>query len=160
DLTLAYALKWRRLDIEPFVDHYNYPRQADSPATEMAGVTLTYPVGAVNVFTRQAWDIGEYGGASFADFGASAEKELGGKLSGKASLGLGAGSRNFNLTYLGLRKGALNHAGAELELTYRFGKGCFLRPHTEASGLLDSDLRGQVETPDLMSGGIALGWEF
>ena len=160
DLSLSFDGRLGKLKVEPFFEHYNYVHQDGNPDTGMAGVKMAYPVGPLSLFAHPACDVVKYGGAGFVDFGVSCDRELNDKLSGKISLGLGAGTPNFNLVYVGLRKGALNLATAELEMTYGLGKSLSLRPHVAVTQILDRDIHAQVERPTLVVVGIAVGMEF
>jgi len=160
DLSVTCDRRAGKLGVEPFYEHYDYSRQNNVPDTGMAGVRISYPVGVVELFARPAWDVVKYAGADFVDIGASYEKELNEDTGFKLTVGGGAGSANFNLAYLGVRKGALNLASTDMELTYRATKSITLRPHASVTRLLDRDLRARVERPALIAGGFAVDWEF
>jgi hypothetical protein len=160
DHCLSWAGKWGKADLEPALQIYTYPNQENSPSTAEADLTISRPVGRLSLFTRHSVDVHQYRGAYFAQVGLGLTKEVGNRGELESNVSLGWGSSNFNESYVGLRKAALNVASIDACLTYRMRGSTYIRPHLSISRILDSDLRRAVSDPSITVLGIAVGTEF
>ncbi len=157
---LTYAYEKDAFSLEAGYEHYYYIDWGDSPDTGMATLTLSYAIKDFSVFTTQAVDVVEYGGAYLAEVGVGYAKDLDDNTSLESSLYVGFGSDKFNETYIGPDIGAVNLVGADVAFTYYPTKTIYLRPHAGWTSLLNDDLRDAVKQPDLLNIGVALGWGF
>jgi hypothetical protein len=160
NLILYYSREWKDITIEPSVIVYVYPNQEDAPATAEALLTLSYPIGPINVFTDQIFDFVEYGGSYFGDAGLYYQHEFKPELLLDFSTSLGWASAEFNKVNIGLSKKALNVLGGGLSLTYYPKEFLYIRPHAELSSILDGDLRDELDDPTILNVGLAIGMEF
>ena len=160
DYCLSWEGKWHKAILEPCLQVYTYPDQQDSPATAMADLKISWPLGRLSVFTIQSFDVHEYSGAYYGDVGLCYEKELSSRTRMESSISLGWASAKFNETYIGPHKSALNVASLGIGLTYTAENGFYIRPHLSLTRLLNGTLRDAVEDPDIVNFGVAVGMEF
>jgi hypothetical protein len=160
DVTLDYSQDISDLTVTPSFSAYLYPNQADAPPTGELALALSYAVGPVCICTDHSFDLIATPGAYFGDAGLSFESDLVPDLTMEASAYTGWGSARFNEANIGVNRSALNVAGADLALTWSPRGLFYLRPHAALSVLLDRELRAEVSSPLLITGGLAIGRDF
>ena len=149
DFTVCYSRQFMNFTIEPSFEFYTFPNQDESPDTVMGILKVSYPVGPVNIFMSHATDLVNYSPASFSEAGCGTDYDINDRVSASALAYIGAGSSKFNETYTGLTKDAVNLAGMNFSITYNAAKYFYLRPHVEITSIIDSDLRNQINDPEL-----------
>jgi hypothetical protein len=160
DVTFDYSRDVLNLTVNPSLSLYSYPNQDDAPPTGELTLALSHPVGPVSIFTDHSLDLIAAPGAYFGDVGLSYETDLIPGLTAEASAYAGWGSARFNEFSIGVKRAALNVAGADLALSWSPGGLFYLRPHAALSVLLDRELRAEVSSTSLIAGGLAVGREF
>jgi hypothetical protein len=160
DYSLSWEGKWNKASIEPSLAIYTYPNQQDAPWTSEASVKLSWPIGKLSIFTTHTFDAYQYSGAYFGDVGFCYEKELSKRTSLESSMSLGWANAEFNETYIGPSKTALNLAAFDMSVTYNTKDGLYVRPHISATRILDNTLRNAIVDPGILTIGLAVGKEF
>lgn len=160
DPSLDYYVRLGDFEMQPSFEYYFYPSQVGSPSTGELSLWLAYALGPFKLFTDHIVDVVRYGGAYFGDFGVSHERELFKKLDLRTSVAFGWASPKFNATYAGISKAAANVFLWDLEFTYQPLDHFYVRPHMQVSTLIDSDLRDSASESTIVSGGLALGFNF
>jgi hypothetical protein len=117
DFTLGYYHSFNSFDIDAYVSYFHYFYAPDGNTAEF-NVGLYYPLGDFTVFARSSFDIIAYTGAMFGEIGTDYEKEISDHFSVFGTLLAGFGSKNFNVNYIEVDKGAFNLVGAKAGLSY------------------------------------------
>jgi hypothetical protein len=156
DLTLSYNGQWRKLEWEPSIQAFLYPRNVDAPNTAEAVLKLRYPLRSIGIFTRHSFDIISYQGSYFGEAGVDWKRKLRHNLEISASAGAGWGGTRFNETFFGLSKTALNLVSLDIALEWQITKNLSVRPHAGWSSLISHPLRELVSKPDLRVAGLAM----
>jgi hypothetical protein len=112
------------------------------------------------MFLNNNLDVLEYEGAYFGEFGVSHERALGKRTNGEATASLGFANRTFNLANIGPNRNALNVFNLGTSLSYQINSQLYLRPHLNYTRIVNSSLRGALDRPDVLEGGVALGFDF
>jgi hypothetical protein len=159
DPSITWEGEWRGFSLSPSFACYLFPGQDDPFGTAELTLSVSRPLGPVEVFTDHSIDVVGYPGAYYGDLGLGFEHELTGNLSVGASADVGWATAQFNEECLGVRCGALNCAEAGLGLTWVPFGFWYLRPHVGAGALLDTRLRAATERPTNLVVGLAAGWE-
>lgn len=161
DLILAYYKEWGRFTIEPDFQYWFYPNQDESPSTGELSLKAAYNViGPFSVFTRHSFDLAEFRGSYFGEFGLLFSAEfLDEKASFENTASFGWGTSKFNEAYIGPAKNAINVVNFGASVIYYPVKFFYLRPHMEVSVIVDDELSHALEKRTLINGGLALGVE-
>jgi hypothetical protein len=160
DLALSYGSSFNRFGYEASIQAYLYPDQPESPSTAEISTRLSYDLTFLELFTIQTFDIKEYRGAYFGEFGLGSSWDIGERLSIETSSEIGWGSAKFNETYIGEFRPALELASWEAGATWYFSNYLYLRPHLIVTTILNHNIRALVEKPTLFQFGVAFGGEF
>lgn len=160
DFTAAFPLEWVGTEVEPSAAAYWYPGQVEAPATCELALRLSRALGPVSVFSSHSIDVAACPGAYYGDLGAEWERELLPGLGATVSVCTGWASAEFNATYAGPARWALNAVEAEAAATWQILPFLYLRPHIAASSLVDAELRAAVARPAAVVMGLAAGLGF
>lgn len=157
DLSLSYEGSICNLEVEPGIIFYLYP---EGDSTGEFSLKLSYPLGEFSAETIHTFDFINYRGSYFGEIGLGYSKKLNPKLSVDAYAGTGWASSKFNKTYIGVSKSTHNLVNVNLGLTYYPTEHFYIRPHVEASSIIDRTLRANLEKPDFINYGLTVGTEF
>ena len=160
DLTISYFKEWRKLNLEPALQTYLYPRNFDASNTAEASLKIAYPVRSVELFTRHVFDVAAFRGAYFGEAGVDWQRELGRQFELAVSGSTGWGGGRFNEAYFGVARSALNVVSLDVALSWQATRNLQIRPHANLSALVDSRLRDAVREPNLKSLGITMSLSF
>jgi hypothetical protein len=158
DVTLGYSAAWGKLKIEPALTGYYYYHQLDVPNTGEVSLTLTYPVGPLELSLEHDQDVVEYPGAYFDLLGAAwtGTKSSGG-LTPAVQLALGFGSAKFNEANIGPSESGLNYVMADFGVTYESSGAFYARAHLSVLTTVDDSIGNELPSADLVFGGVVLG---
>ena len=159
DYILTKSFEKGKTSIEPGFVFYDYPTQIFDDTGELT-LGLSRPMGKVKLFFNNNLDVLEYKGAYFGELGVSHERTLGRRTTGEATLILGFANRKFNAANFGPNRNGLNVFGLETSLIYQINSKLYLRPHLHYTRILGSSLRGALDDPDVLEGGVAVGFDF
>jgi hypothetical protein len=160
DATLQYAFTLGKLQIEPGVTAYIYHHQPDVPDTTELLLTLTYPIGPVELSLEHDQDVDAFSGAYFDQLGATwTGKKSAGGFTPAVQLAVGIASAKFNEAYVGPSQAALNFVMADLGVTYESGGAFYARAHVSVLSTVDDAIRNELPSGDLIFGGVVLGAE-
>jgi len=162
NLNLTYSRDWKKVRIEPGLDAYlnRPPTGFDDPNTMETSLRLSYPVGALRVFTSHAFDLIAYRGSYFGEAGLAYEGRLTKRTIPAVSIQAGWASSKFNEMYVGLDKRAFNFVGADCSLTHYLRPHLYFRPHLEFSTIADRQLREYLDSSTSTNFGLAMGVDF
>ncbi len=159
DVSLSYAVALWKLEFESSFIYYQYPHQEGSPPTGEWGFSIGYPVRDCTFLFRLAADVVAYTGALYSETAVEYEKALPGNVSLSLALILGAASKKFNESYVGIPKSALNMLAANVSLGYRPAGWLRLEPHMQFYRILDPALAAAMNRYFIVFG-LFIGLEF
>jgi len=159
DFTLGYGRRSRHFFFNALMYFYLFPHQ-DVPATGEGSAVFGFEWASVRVYTNQNSDFIANPGSYFGIFGVSYEKKFHPKLTMKTTAELGWANGSFNQANFGVSKFAANLIDWELEFQWKLRSPFYLRPYLEVDVLLDSELRRSVAHPNIVSGGLGVGFQF
>ena len=145
--------------IEPGFVYYDYPTNTYEKTGELS-LGLSHAFGKTTLFLNNSLDVLKYDGAYFGELGVSQEHTFDKRTTGAATLSLGFANGKFNGVNIGPRKSAFNVVGLGASFTYQINSRMYLRPHLNYTHTLDSDLRAALDEPNMLEGGVALGFDF
>jgi hypothetical protein len=160
DLGLDYEKAFSKLNMKTSILNYNYPDQPDIPSTAEVALDLSYDLAVLQPFVINTFDIKEYQGAYFGEFGFRWSHAVTEKVSLDASTEVGWGSVKYNETYIGQSGFALELASGEISATWNLTTSLYLRPHLLITTLIDRKIKSLVEKPTLFQIGTVFGGEF
>ncbi|MBI2081989.1 MAG: hypothetical protein HYT76_00320 [Deltaproteobacteria bacterium] len=158
DFFLDSTHEWRQISFNPWLGFFFFPNQDVSP-TSFAGLTVSYPISIIRIFTSHVADLIAHPGMYFGEVGISYDRNWGSQLSFKSSTSIGWGSPLFNEVMVGPSRSALNAHLVAASLTWKPQKYLFVRPYAGLSVILDSGLRRELDDPTILLGGLAMGVE-
>jgi hypothetical protein len=162
DLTLSSEIDWNGWRVEPSFEYWTDRRirGIPDPATGQAGVELSHGIGPLRVFTNETCDVVAFPGAYYGDAGLSFEKQHK-QLSIFTAARVAWANSQFNRAYAGVAANAVTYSGVEVAATFHPRTGrLYLRPHVEASRIVDRTLRAYVKPNNLFDAGLAIGFQF
>ena len=161
DLSLAHELSYRALTFESSAQVYlYYPLQPDWPWTAELSIAITAKLPVASPFIRQTFDVKEYPGSYFGEFGLSFEQQLGQQFSLDVAAEIGWASAEFNDAYVGVPWTGVQLYQFEAGLTYFFTNSLYLRPHWCWSNVSSDVLQEAIEKSRLYQISIAFGGQF
>jgi hypothetical protein len=159
DLSVAYERALGQFNTELAFAYYIYPNQEDSPSTGELSVRLSRGVGSFEFSTGHSLDVVEYGGAYFGDVQAMFERGIADGLSFQLATSLGWASAEFNDTYAGVNRDALNLLGGATSAYWNITDDLYLMPHLEVYRILN-DAVAEAAQRDVLCIGAVVGIEF
>lgn len=161
DFILGYSRTWAGWKIEPtYYVYLNRPPHGQSdPATSEMWIKISHAAGPVSIFTTQTFDVQAYRGSYYGDAGVGYERKWG-KAAISSTASAGWASAKFNQAYIGPAKNAFNFLGGDFSVTYPLRPHFSIRPHVEASRIMDNELRRALTTPTVWSAGLAFVVDF
>jgi hypothetical protein len=159
DYTFTKSFEKGKTTLEPGFVYYDYPTNTYDKTGEFS-FNLSRRVGTATLFFNNNLDILEYEGAYFGEIGVSQEHAFSERTTGAATLSLGFANGKFNQVNIGSDKSAWNMLGLGASFTYQLNSRLYLRPHLNYTRILDFDLRNELDEPDVLEGGVALGFDF
>jgi hypothetical protein len=160
DLSLDYEKAFSKLIIKTSILGYNYPNQPNIPSTAEVALDLSYDLSVLQPFVINTFDIKEYQGAYFGEFGFRWSHAINERISFDASTEIGWGSVKYNEAYIGQSGFAVELASGEVSATWNLTNSFYLRPHLLITALIDQKIKTLVEKPTLFQIGTAFGGEF
>lgn len=159
DYTLTKSFEVGKTSVEPGLVYYDYPPNASGSTGELS-LGLSRTVGTAKLFLNNNVDVVKYDGAYFGELGVTQEHAFGKRTTGAATLSLGFANGKYNRTNIGPDKSALDVLDLGASLSYQIKPGLYLRPHFDYTRILGSELRGVLDEPNVLEGGVALGFDF
>lgn len=160
DLSLIYAKKIKNLTVAPGYVHYLYPATPDVPSTGEAFLMLDYEFEYLHIFTSQFFDVKEYRGSYYGTFGLAFLHDFFDRFSFKGAISTSWASAEFNKVYFNVDKWTSSTVSFDTSLTIDILDWLFVVPNATYDILVDGDLRKQTGQPNLITGGITIGFVF
>jgi hypothetical protein len=179
DLTVAYAVPVKVVDLSVGVAEYLYPNQElitenDDGTTTHASVPSSREayvmIGKEDILLSPClcvyYDFGQVN-AFYSMVTVSQGYEVTKELSLTATLSVGAGDKDYNEAYFGVDNVAFNDGNAKLAASYALNESITLGAYAMYTYLLDSKIRDAAKENgdyfnkgDILSGGVSLGYNF
>ncbi len=156
DLALTYQNKIGKLTVRPGFLYYFYPNTS-FPSTGELSLYLSYPIGPFSLFTDQLFDIKEFKGAYYADFGISYKYDINAFLTFEGSVSTAWASSKFNESYFFVSKTASDNVNLNLGLVAQVASFLYVRPHLQYTVLTDTNIRDSFGEPNLFCIGVTVG---
>lgn len=164
DLTGAYNVSWRGLDLSTGAVNYQFPNPGAPATTEIFASARVSKV-PLSPTLALYQDVDEARGmyanlALSRTFPAFAQWDEAGSVALDAAASAGFGSSDYNHFYHGVGRAAFSDALVSVGLPISLSKRCLLRPSANASSLLDGRLRDVSDKADNVWFGLSLNVKF
>jgi hypothetical protein len=141
DVYMQHDISFDEISISNKLALYLYPGIDDYPTTGEYILNFGVTRGEITGFTEFTVDLVKYPGAFIVTHGISGCRELHSNLQLEASLSFSWAGRKFNSVNYGIDKPAINYMQGDLNITYSFPRGLYLKPHLHYIHTLDKELQ-------------------